>query len=160
MNSQLVAAVISASAAVVVALVGIVGAFAVQTVAARRALENFLALSAQQAAVQERERGEQSRREDACRFANQRRATCARFLQLADETRRASATVGAYLGIADRREDDQGWEERGGDPVKQGLARHSLEASPSESRRRHAQPGDLESKRTLSGCEETHGDYS
>jgi hypothetical protein len=107
MNPQVTAAVISASAALVVAVAGIAGAIAAQAIATRRAFENSLGLWQQQLAVQERERLEQSRREDAYRFAEQRRALYARFL------RRANDLNWAYgdLPSSKKQEDDpDGWE--------------------------------------------------
>jgi hypothetical protein len=84
-NSQLVAALVSGGAAVIVAVLGIGGAIAAQLFATRRAFENSLALQERQYARQERERQQQAQREDAYRFAEQRRATYGRFVRLGRE---------------------------------------------------------------------------
>ena len=83
MNVQVTAALISGGAALTVAVLGIGGAIAAQIFATRHAFENSLALQEQQYAKQEHERHEQSRREDAYRFAEQRRSTYGRFVRLA-----------------------------------------------------------------------------
>ena len=85
MNAQVTAALISGGAALTVAVLGIGGAIAAQIFATRHAFENSLALQEQQYAKQEHERHEQSRREDAYRFAEQRRSTYGRFVRLARE---------------------------------------------------------------------------
>lgn len=103
-------------------MLGIAGAIAAQLVATRRAYANSLALFERQhtreEASRKRQRDEDIRREDAHRFADQRRATYARFLQLADEIRRARADAGGYLDIVERHEDKQGQDE-------QRLAKHA-----------------------------------
>jgi len=78
MDAQVTAALISGGAALAVAVLGIGGAITAQLFTTRHALENSLALQERQYARQERERQEQSRREDAYRFAEQRRSTYGR----------------------------------------------------------------------------------
>lgn len=85
MNTQVAAAVISGSVALVVALLGIAGAIVAQTAASRRAFQNSLALFERQQRSQDQERREQARREDVYRFAEQRRTTYARFLRVTAE---------------------------------------------------------------------------
>ena len=85
MDAQVTAALISGGAALTVAVLGIGGAIAAQLFATRHAFENSLALQERQYAKQEHERHEQSRREDAYRFAEQRRSTYGRFVRLARE---------------------------------------------------------------------------
>src|SRR5690348_4591843 len=85
MDAQVTAALISGGAALAVAVLGIGGAITAQLFTTRHALENSLALQERQYARQERERQEQSRREDAYRFAEQRRSTYGRFVRLARE---------------------------------------------------------------------------
>jgi hypothetical protein len=89
MSTPVTAALISGGIALVVALLGIAGAIAGQLLATRRAFENSLALFEQQHARQEasrkQEREEEGRREDAYRFADQRRSTYGRFVRLARE---------------------------------------------------------------------------
>jgi hypothetical protein len=80
---QVTAALISGGAALTVAVLGIGGAIAAQLSTARHAFENSLELQERQYAKQEKERHEQSRREDAYRFAEQRRSTYGRFVRLA-----------------------------------------------------------------------------
>ena len=91
MSAEVTAALISGGAALVVALVGIGGAIAAQLVATRRAFANSLALfERQHAAGQEskaQERAEAARREEAQRFADERRLTYAKFLRLVRELR-------------------------------------------------------------------------
>ena len=100
MSTQVTTALLSGGVALLVALLGIAGAIAAQLVATRRAYANSLALFEQQHAQEEASEEASNetrdiRREDAHRFADQRRAAYARFLQLADETRRARANAGA-----------------------------------------------------------------
>lgn len=83
MNPQVTAAVISGSVALVVALVGIAGAVAAQTIATRRAFQNSLALFEREYRAQEEERREQARREDAFRFAGQRTGLYVRYARTA-----------------------------------------------------------------------------
>ena len=89
MSTSVTAALVSGGAALVVALLGIAGAIAAQLVATRRAFENSLALFERQHARQEasrkQEREEEAHREDAYRFAEQRRSTYGRFVRLARE---------------------------------------------------------------------------
>lgn len=85
MDAQVTAALISGGAALTVAVLGIGGAIAAQLSATRRGFENSLALQERQYAKQEKERQDQSRREDAYRFAEQRRSTYGRFVRLARE---------------------------------------------------------------------------
>jgi hypothetical protein len=85
MDAQVTAALISGGAAMTVAVLGIGGAITAQLFATRHAFENSLALQERQYAKQEHERHEQSRREDAYRFAEQRRSTYGRFVRLARE---------------------------------------------------------------------------
>jgi hypothetical protein len=80
---QVTAALISGGAALTVAVLGIGGAIAAQLSTARHAFENSLELQERQYAKQEKERHEQSRQEDAYRFAEQRRSTYGRFVRLA-----------------------------------------------------------------------------
>lgn len=85
MDAQVTAAVISGGVALTVAVLGIGGAIAAQLFATRHAFENSLTLQERQYAKQEHERHEQSRREDAYRFAEQRRSIYGRFVRLARE---------------------------------------------------------------------------
>ena len=85
MNPQVTAAVISSGVALAVALLGIAGAIVAQTFAARRTFENSLAVFERQRTAQGRQQQEQARREDAYRFAQQRRSTYGRFVSLARE---------------------------------------------------------------------------
>lgn len=89
MSTPVNEALVSGGVALVVALLGIAGAIAAQLVATRRAYENSLALFERQHARQEasskQERKEEARREDAYRFAEQRRSTYGRFVRLARE---------------------------------------------------------------------------
>jgi hypothetical protein len=85
MSAPVTAALISGGAALVVAVLGIFGAIAAQAKATRRAFENSLALFEKQRDAQQQEQKEQARREDAYRFADQRRSTYARFLQMTAE---------------------------------------------------------------------------
>lgn len=89
MSTPVTAALLSGGVALVVALLGIAGAIAAQLVATRRAFENSLALFERQHARREasskQEREEEARREDAYRFAEQRRSTYGRFVRLARE---------------------------------------------------------------------------
>jgi hypothetical protein len=84
-DSQETAALISGGAAILVAALGIGGAIAAQLFATRRAYANSLALHERQYAQQEQDRQEQVRREDAYRFAEQRRSIFARFVRLGRE---------------------------------------------------------------------------
>jgi hypothetical protein len=83
LSTQLTTALVSAGVALVVAVLGIAGAIAAQVVATRCAFANSLALFEQQNAAQEQARAGEVRREDARRFADQRRTTYARLLQAA-----------------------------------------------------------------------------
>jgi len=85
MEAQVTAALVSGGAALTVAVLGIAGAIVAQLFTARHAFENSLALQERQYAKQEKKRQEQSRREDAYRFADQRRSTYSRFVRLARE---------------------------------------------------------------------------
>ena len=89
MSTSVTTALVSGGAALVVAMLGIAGAIAAQLVATRRAFENSLALFERQHARQEasrkQEREEEAHREDAYRFAEQRRSTYGRFVRLARE---------------------------------------------------------------------------
>ena len=85
MDAQVTAALISGGAGLTVAVLGIGGAIAAQLLTTRHAFANSLALQEQQYAKQENERREQSLREDAYRFAEQRRSTYGRFVRLARE---------------------------------------------------------------------------
>lgn len=129
LDTQMTTTLLSGTVALIVALLGIAGAIAAQLVATRRAYANSLALferqHAQEEASRKQQREEDIRREDAHRFADQRRATYARFLQLADEIRRARADAGAYLDIVERHEDEQGQDEQGEDPLKQRIAKRA-----------------------------------
>jgi hypothetical protein len=85
------AALVSGGAALIVAVLGIGGAIAAQLFTTRHAFENSLALQERQYAKQERERQEQSQREDAYRFAEQRRSTYGRFVLHAVDTEKEVA---------------------------------------------------------------------
>ena len=85
MDAQVTTALISGGAALTVAVLGIGGAISAQLFTTRHAFENSLALQERQYAKQEHERHEQSQREDAYRFAEQRRSTYGRFVRLARE---------------------------------------------------------------------------
>ncbi len=93
MTPQVTTAVISGSVALLTALLGITGAIAAQLIATRRAFANALAVQARQHAEQQAERQEQARRDDAYRFAEQRRTTYARFLHAADEIVKVSDDI-------------------------------------------------------------------
>jgi hypothetical protein len=112
MSTPVTAALVSGGVALVVALLGIAGAIAAQLVATRRAYENSLALFERQHARQEatrtQERKEEARREDAYRFAEQRRSTYGRFVRLAREfvgAIDAERTVAKNLERIDRQRD-------------------------------------------------------
>jgi len=83
MNPQVTAALISAGVALTVAVLGIAGAIVAQTYATRRAFQGSLALFERQRAADEHRQHEQAQREDAFRFAEQRRSTYGRFASLA-----------------------------------------------------------------------------
>lgn len=85
MNPQVTAGLISGGVALAVAVLGIAGAIVAQTFAARRAFENSLAVFEREHAAQERQQQEQARRDDAYRFAQQRRSTYGRFGSLSRE---------------------------------------------------------------------------
>lgn len=68
---------------------------------------------------------EDIRRENAHRFADQRRATYAQFLQLADEIRTARGNAGVLLDAIERHENERGKNEQGGDALKQRLAKRA-----------------------------------
>jgi hypothetical protein len=112
LDTQVTTTLLSGAAALIVALLGIAGAIAAQLVATRRAYANSLALferqHAQEEASSKQQRDEEVRREDAHRFADQRRATYARFLQLADEVRRSNGNAHLLLDAVERYEDEQG----------------------------------------------------
>ena len=131
MSTQVTMTLLSGAVALIVALLGIAGAIAAQLVATRRAYANSLALfdrqHAQEEASRKQQREEDIRREDAHRFADQRRAVYARFLQLADETRRARGNAALLLDIAGRHEGGKGEDGQGGDPLKQRLAERADE---------------------------------
>lgn len=109
MNIQLTAGLISGGVALVVALLGIAGAIAAQVVATRRSFENSLALFERQHARQEasrkQERAEEARREDAYRYAEQRRSTYAKLLRVAadlvDARLAADAAAETWRNIRD-----------------------------------------------------------
>jgi hypothetical protein len=131
MSTQVTTALLSGAVALIVALLGIAGAIAAQLVATRRAYANSLALFERQhtheEASRKQQRDEDIRREDAHRFADQRRATYARFLQLADESHRAYGNASLLLGVVERHEDEQGEDGQGGDTLKQRLAKRADE---------------------------------
>jgi hypothetical protein len=108
---------ISGGVALVVAVLGIAGAIAAQTIATRRAFANSLAMFDRQRSALEQERQEQIRREDAYRFADQRRTTYARFLQataeLAQARQDADEAHADYKGL-DHYEENQGLYDHGG----------------------------------------------
>lgn len=83
MSPQVTAALITSGAALVVALLGIAGAIAAQTVSTRRAFQNSLDLFERQRRAEQEERQEQARREDAFRFAEQRTSLYARYARSA-----------------------------------------------------------------------------
>jgi hypothetical protein len=129
MSAQVTTTLLSGTVALIVALLGIAGAIAAQLVATRRAYTNSLALFERQHVREETSRklqwDEDIRREDAHRFADQRRATYARFLQLADEIRTARGNAGVLLDAIERHEDERGKNEQGGDALKQRLAKRA-----------------------------------
>jgi hypothetical protein len=84
MDSQTATTLISGGVALIVALLGIAGAIAAQLVATRRAYANSLALFERQNEAQELARAEEVCREDARRYADQRRSAYAEVLQAAD----------------------------------------------------------------------------
>jgi hypothetical protein len=131
MSPQVSAALISGGATLVVALLGIGGAIAAQLIATRRAYANSLALferqHAQEEAARKQQRDEGIQREDAHRFADQRRATYARFLQLADEAHRAHGNATLLLDIVERHEDEQGKAQQDEDQSQQRLAKRADE---------------------------------
>jgi hypothetical protein len=114
MSAQVTAALISSGAALAVALLGIAGAIAAQLVATRRAFANSLALSERQHAAQEatrkQERADAARREDAYRYAGQRKSTYARFLGHHDELVAARDTSRAFRDLAREAPDEHGGE--------------------------------------------------
>jgi hypothetical protein len=93
MSPPVTAALISGSVALVVALVGIAGAIAAQSFATRRAFDDSLALFERQRSAQEQEQREQSRREDAYRFADQRRTIYARMLRAAADLHETGGSI-------------------------------------------------------------------
>ena len=78
-------ALLSSSVALIVAVLGIAGAVAAQLVATRRAYANSLSLFERHHAEQEAARREEVRRDNAYRFAEQRRSIYGRFVRLARE---------------------------------------------------------------------------
>ncbi len=102
MNSQMTVTVVQGGAALLVAGLGIAGAIAAQMLATRRAFQNSLVLLERQHAKQEQERQEGARREDAYRFAEQRRNTYGRFLRLARELVDAARTIAKNSERIDR----------------------------------------------------------
>lgn len=132
LSTQVTTTLLSGTVALIVALLGIAGAIAAQLVATRRAYANSLALfvrqHAQEEASRKQQRDEDMRREDAHRFADQRRATYARFLQLADEVHRARVAASGYLDIVERNEDKQRQGQQDTDPVHQRVMKRADEA--------------------------------
>lgn len=104
LDMQVTTALLSAGVALVVALLGIAGAVWAQLVATRRAYSNSLALFERQHAVEEasrrQERTEALRREDAQRFADERRMIYAKFLRAADDLVAAHRSAETYIEIA------------------------------------------------------------
>lgn len=85
MSTQMTTTLLSSAVALIVAVLGIAGAVAAQLVATRRAYANSLSLFERHHAEQEAARKEEVRRDDAYRFAGQRRSTYGRFVRLARE---------------------------------------------------------------------------
>jgi hypothetical protein len=140
LNVQVTTTLLSGAVALIVALLGIAGAIAAQLLATRRAYDNSIDLFKRQHAEEEmsrrlqrqeeeasrrQQRAETIRREDAHRFADQRRSTYARFLQLADEVHRARVNAGAYLDIVERDEDKKRQGQQDTDPMHQGLVKRA-----------------------------------
>jgi hypothetical protein len=102
MNPQVIAALISA----IVALLGIAGAIVGQAIATRRAFRNSLALFERQHAAEvasrRQELSEAGRREEAQRFAEERRVAYARFLRLSDEVLASQRAAETYIQVAAR----------------------------------------------------------
>lgn len=84
MNPQVTAALISGGVALVVALAGIAGTIVAQSIATKRAFQNSLALLERDRRAQEEERRTRTAREDAFRFAGERRATYVRYARIAE----------------------------------------------------------------------------
>jgi hypothetical protein len=126
LSTQVTTALLSAVVALAVALLGIAGAIAAQVVATRRAFANSLALFERQNAAQERARAGEVRREDARRFADQRRSTYARLLQAADKLQDAGGTAADAM---------EAWrqirEEKGADDADAAQARREDDAERS-----------------------------
>lgn len=124
MSTQVATALLSGGVALAAALLGGAAAIAAQFVATRRGFANSLALfewqHAKQEASSQQERGEAARREDAHRFAEQRRTTYARFLQLAGEIVTAQQAVDAFADARRKSEEGEGDAE-----VKQRAASHA-----------------------------------
>jgi hypothetical protein len=129
MNVQVTTTLISGAAALIVALLGIAGAIVAQLLATRRAYDNSLALfkrqHAEEEASQRQQRDEDNRREDAHRFADQCRATFARFLQLADDVHTARVSASGYLEIVETNEDGSVRDKKDTDPVRQRLVKRA-----------------------------------
>lgn len=104
MDAQVTTTLLSGGVALVVALLGIAGAVWAQLVATRRAYSNSLSLFERQHVVEEasrrQERTEAACREDAQRFADERRVVYAKFLRFADELVAAQRSADAYIEIA------------------------------------------------------------
>src|SRR5580704_6053972 len=95
MSSQVVAALVSGGAALVVALLGIAGAIVAQLVATRRAFGNSLRLFEQENERRGLERAGEVRREDEFRFADQRRGAYVRMLRICEDLRLALLALNA-----------------------------------------------------------------
>ncbi|WNV88213.1 hypothetical protein [Umezawaea sp. Da 62-37] len=142
MNDEVVVALISGGAALVVALVGIVGAIAAQLMATRKAFRNSLALFARQAEEQQRVRRDEVRREDLHRFADQRRSSYGRLVRAAGDlvaAREGQRQAARYLErtqlTLDRVDDD----ERQVEAVREAVAQREQELADSRTRTREVE---------------------
>lgn len=81
-SAQVTASLISGGAALIVALLGIAGAIAAQTIATRRAFQDSLVLLEREGHAHDQERQDQARREDAFRFAEKRQSTYLKYAQI------------------------------------------------------------------------------
>ena len=119
MSSQVVAALISGGAALVVALLGIAGAIAAQLVATRRAFGNSLRLFEQENERRGLERAGETRRENEFRFAEQRRGAYVRMLRTCEDLRLAllalNAAANGWEDVRDPETRQESPDERGED---------------------------------------------
>lgn len=113
MSTQVTTALLSGGVALVVALLGIAGAIAAQTVASNRAYENSRKTFREQNVEQERVRAEEVRRqeraraqeiarEDARRFAEQQRTAYVEVLRAADGQQKALSVAERAAEILER----------------------------------------------------------